>query len=37
MWIGEQINGIADSELSGATGWPDSEIAMAPAAMAFRA
>jgi hypothetical protein len=37
LQIGEQINGIADSEFSGAIGWPDSEIAMAPAAMAFRA
>jgi hypothetical protein len=37
LQIGEQINGIADDELFGATGWPDGEIAMAPAARAFRA
>jgi hypothetical protein len=32
LQIGEQINGIADAECSEATGWPDGEIAMAPAA-----
>jgi hypothetical protein len=37
MWIGEWIKGIADDESSRATGRPDGEIAMASAAMAFRA